>query len=199
VIIGLCGGSGSGKSTVAGLFSERGFLTINTDEIYHSLISRKTECRDALVSEFGNSILDGDAINRKKLALLVFGEDAKSRLKKLNQISHKFVLNEVRRIIAELDKSKYCGVIVDAPLLFESSFDKECDYIIAVIASTEIRVDRIISRDGISREDALLRISKQISNDVLAEKADFVIKNDSSNFDLKLQINKIIERMIKGV
>ncbi len=198
VIIGLCGGSGSGKSTVAELFSEHGFLHINTDAIYHSLISAKSECRDMLVLEFGQEILEGEAINRQRLAKIVFADGSAHRLKALNEISHRYVLSEVRRIISELDFTEYRGAVVDAPLLFESGFDKECDAVVSVLADKDVRLERIISRDGITRERALERISKQLSDDVLIEKSDFVIINDNTQEELNLQIEKIINALDKG-
>lgn len=198
MIIGLCGGSGSGKSTVAALFSEHGFLHINTDEIYHSLISTESECRDALVLEFGQEILEGEAINRQRLSKIVFADGSAHRLKTLNEISHRYVLSEVRRIISELDFTKYRGAIVDAPLLFESGFDKECDTVVSVVADKDVRLERIVSRDGITKERALKRISKQISDDVLIEKSDFVIVNDNTQEELNLQIKNIINTLDKG-
>lgn len=197
MIIGLCGGSGSGKSTVGELFSARGYLNVNTDNIYHGLINAKSDCRDALVNEFGADILVGEAIDRKKLSSIVFSDESKEKLKILNEISHKFVLLEVRRIISGLDKKIYHGAIVDAPLLFESGFNKECDFIVSVIADKSVRVSRIISRDGISPEKALERISKQLSDEFLIEKSDFVIKNNGALRELKGQIEIIINQLKK--
>ena len=188
-IIGLCGGSGSGKGAVGKIFSENGYFTIDTDKVYRDITDNTSRCLDALVCEFGGDILNSaGTLNRKALADIVFSD--KVKLRRLNAITHKFVLERVRDIITELPPDKYVGAVVDAPLLYESGFDKECDYVIAVVADMELRVNRIISRDGIEREAAYKRINSQISDDHIGALADFVIDN---NGDLSMLKDKVLE------
>ena len=105
-IIGLCGGSGSGKGTVGNIFSDFGYLSIDTDKVYRELTDNKTHCLDALVCEFGGSILSKNGtLDRKKLAGIVFSDSEK--LKRLNAITHHFILDEVRRIIAKAKKEGF--------------------------------------------------------------------------------------------
>ena len=94
-VIGLCGGSGSGKGTVANIFSSYGIPNIDTDAVYHDLVSNKTPCLDAIVSEFGTVVLNSEGfLNRKKLAEIVFSNtEDDSKIQVLNRISHKFVLS----------------------------------------------------------------------------------------------------------
>ena len=198
-IIGLAGGSGSGKSSVCKLFSENGFAFINTDEVYHELCSKKSPCLDELVSEFGESILNADnSLNRAKLAEIVFAKNAEKKLKRLNEIAHFHVLAETERIISTLPKDKYSGVLVDAPLLFESGFNRKCEIIISVIADEKKRIARITERDGISTEKAKLRIKNQISDEFLKENSDFIIVNDGDFNALRKSVDDISEKIKKS-
>ena len=89
-----------------------------------------------------------------------------------------------------------CGFLIDAPLLFESGFDKECTATVAVVADMETRIKRIMSRDGISRQDAERRISHQISDAELTDKCDYVIVNNSTEQNLEASVEKIINEII---
>lgn len=194
-IIGLCGGSGSGKGAVSDIFREYGYFTVDADKVYHKLISFESECTKALSLEFGDGILNSDkSLNRTILADVVFKSSEK--LKKLNEISHFFVLNEIRKIIAKADSEKrFVGVIVDAPLLFESGFNTECDFVVAVISNKEKRIERIIKRDNISMEKAESRINNQLSDEYITSKSDFVIENNGTLSDLKIEVLKIIAKL----
>ena len=192
-IIGLCGGSGSGKGTVGKTFSDNGYLVIDTDKVYRELTDTSSPCLLALIDEFGREILNSNGgLDRKKLASVVFSNRKKHT--RLNEISHKFVLREVReKISTSLDK--YCGAVVDAPMLYESGFDKECDCVLAVICDREARIERIILRDNIPRDAAIKRIDSQITDAELISKADFVIENNSDLNSLKLQVEDIIKKL----
>ena len=193
-VIGLCGGSGAGKGFVGKMFSERGFAVIDTDAVYHRLVSEKSPCLDELVENFGEGILGGDgSLNRGALAAIAFSTPELSR--RLNEVTHKHVLGEVRKIIAGLPKSAR-GVLVDAPMLFESGFDKECDTVIGVIAPREIRLFRIMQRDGISRERAEARISAQLSDDKIENMCSYVIYNDGEA-DLTERVDEICKTILK--
>ncbi|MBQ7333672.1 MAG: dephospho-CoA kinase [Clostridia bacterium] len=195
-IIGLAGGSGSGKSTVCKLFLKNGFTYINTDEVYHRLTSKPSPCLEALTKEFGKEILNSDfSLNREKLASIVFSNDAAEKRKKLNQISHYYVLAETEKIIDSLSQDGFFGVLVDAPLLFESGFDKKCDIIISVIADEKTRISRIVKRDGISQLSAKSRIRAQISDEFLKENSHFIIVNDGDAQDLEARVQEISDKI----
>lgn len=196
-VIGLAGGSGSGKTTVSTLFSEHNILPVNTDEIYHDLTSSKTPCLSAIVDEFGESILNREGIlDRKALGAIVFADHEKMR--RLNTISHYYVLCAVREIIADARKRGYYGVIVDAPLLFESGFDRECDVIVAVVANKEIRIGRIVRRDGISVDKAKQRIDNQLSDEFLSSRADYIITNNNSACELRRQVEQVVDSIMNN-
>ena len=199
-IIGLCGGSGSGKGTVCEIFSKNQIPAIDTDKVYRELTSADSECLQALKKAFGNDIIASDgALDRRKLATIVFsGTNAASQLEMLNKISHKFILDETRKRLSGFEKNGYKAAIVDAPVLFESGFNEECDILVAVLAKMETRVSRIIFRDGISAENAMQRINSQMSDEELISRCDYIIYNDLDLNALEKEvescINKIFEK-----
>ena len=189
-VIGLCGQSGSGKGLVCAFFSELNVKCIDTDKIYHDIISTDSKCTKELVNFFGDSVYAYPGINRKELAKKAFASE--NNLKRLNEITHKHILNNVRTQIDMIkNECLYDGIIIDAPLLFESGFDAECDATIAVIADDDTKISRIIERDGITRDMAIARISSQIPNSLLKEKCSFVINNNSTIEELKVAVNNL--------
>jgi len=197
-VIGLCGGSGSGKSTVSQIFLERGIPSVNTDAVYHDLTSRKSPCLDALVSEFGEEILnENGALDRRALSKIVFSGDVSSEnRRKLNLISHKFVLDATRDMLKAFKKDGAKAALVDAPLLFESGFNKECDAIIAVIADEKTRISRIIARDNITENAAKLRINSQLPDAYLQENSDYVIDNSGDISETENAAIKVLNKII---
>lgn len=196
-IIGLCGGSGSGKGSVCDVFRRFGIPSIDTDAVYHELTSANGECLDALAKEFGSEIIsERGSLDRKKLGAIVFcGENSEEKLDKLNKLSHKFILDETRRRLDTYSQLDAPMAIVDAPLLFESGFDGECDLLICVIADMETRIARIMARDNISRESAEQRIAAQMSDEDIISKCNFVIYNNSDLDSLTNQIIRIIDEI----
>lgn len=194
MIIGLCGGSGSGKGIVGSFFSKNGYLTIDTDRVYREITDNSSACLDALVCAFGAEILTSDGnLNRKALAEIVFSD--KKKLDNLNSITHRFILERVREIINESKNEGYLGFVVDAPLLYESGFDKECNVVVAVVADFNTRIDRIVIRDGISKEAAAKRINSQSSDEFISSRADFIIVNNGDVKALEQSVNEIIKKI----
>ena len=184
-VIGLCGRSGAGKSFVSRIFEKQGVPAIDTDEVYREMTGVPrggvmSSCMTELVSAFGEYILSSDgALDRKALSRIVFGKGGREKLDMLNSITHKYILSEAERRIERFHKNGAWAVIVDAPLLFESGFDKKCDFIVAASAPQEILVERIISRDRLDTEAALRRLAAQLSDDDVRHRADFVIETDA--------------------
>lgn len=198
-IIGLCGGSGSGKGVVSDIFLKKySIASIDTDAVYHSLTASGGACLDALVFEFGDKIIAPDgSLDRRVLSDIVFSSEGKEkRHKRLNEIAHKFVLDETLRIIEEKKREGARALIIDAPLLYESGFDRLCDSVIAVTADREFRIERIMRRDSIDREKAQRRIASQLSDAELSARADFVIVNNGTTDDAEKEIEKIINKII---
>ena len=192
-IIGLCGGSGSGKTSVARSFSKYNVPTIDADIIYKEITSYNSDCMKALVSAFGDSVQNQDgSLNRSKMREIAFvAADSKENLTKLNSITHSFVLSEIDKRIEEYASSGFEAVIADVPLMFESEFNKKCDFLIAVTSDEETRISRILLRDKISREQAKARIAHQIDNSELINKVDYVIENNGDLASLEAKIDEV--------
>lgn len=196
-VVGLCGGSGSGKGLVCSFFSDFNVKCIDTDKVYHDMISTDSECTKELVAYFGEYIYARPGVDRARLRDVVFR--SMDNLKVLNEISHKYILSKVRQMIEAIKREgKALGIVVDAPLLFESRFNEECDTTIAVIADEKIRIERIISRDSITNEAAVKRISSQISNEDLAARCDYVIENNSTPDALKCKVYELTKALFEN-
>ena len=196
--IGLAGGSGSGKGEVGAIFQKFGFKVIDTDKIYRKMTAPGGACLIPLAEEFGFGIILADgSLNRKALARIVFtGEGHTERKRRLEQITHRLILDETRKRIADYKSKGVCaGIIVDAPLLFESGFDKECDKIIGVVADKAKRIERIVQRDKITEQRAEERIAAQLSDEYVISRSDFVITNDGAKEELELQVTEIINKL----
>ena len=194
-VIGLCGGSGSGKGTVSDTFRAHQIPVLDTDALYHSLISGPSPCVSALSAAFGQAILNKDgSINRKRLADIVFADDNGRihRSQLLNSISHRYVLAECRKWIAKQSEDGHDMAVIDAPMLYESGFQNECDLVVAVTAPVSVRVRRIIERDQISDSAAQARISAQLSDAELARRADYVLSNNGTLDDIREKTEELI-------
>ena len=196
-LIGLCGGSGSGKGTASSIFLKRGIPSVDTDAIYREMTLYYSQCLDALSGEFGNIIIKPDgSLDRKALADIVFcSDDSQKKLTRLNEITHKFILDEARGRLEEFRRLGYPAAIIDAPVLFESGFNKECDVTVCVIADKNVRINRIMSRDGLTESEATRRINAQISDDDLIKKCDYFIRNDSDMDALSAEIDRLIDKL----
>jgi len=197
-VIGLCGGSGAGKAVVGEIFKSKGIPVIDTDAVYHEITSSAGECVTELADAFGRKIVNADGtLDRPKLAEIVFasGGDSGANLKKLNEIAHRHILSRTDEILADYAKRGLTAVVVDAPVLFESGYDKKCDVTVCVIADRDTRIDRIVSRDKITPEKAIARISKQHDDNFLLANCDFAVYNNSVLNDLPAQIEKIISEI----
>ena len=193
LIIGLTGPSGAGKGTVASLFSPYGIPSIDTDAVYHDLLIPPSPCLDGLAERFGSSILNPDgSLHRQALATLVFAPEGERDLEDLNRLTHGFVLTRVREICDTLRENDTPAVLVDAPLLFESGFDSECDRTLAVLADSTARISRIMARDGLSTEAALARMKAQKTDDFYMQRADAVIYNNGSPDGMAEEVHRLL-------
>ena len=177
-IIGITGNSGSGKTTATEILRK---LTnadiIDADKVVRELSVPGTEYLDAIKEKFSESVLLEDgSLNRKELANKIYNN--KEDLEILNSLTFKYVVQEIRKRIEE---SNNTIIILDAPLLFESGLDKECTSVIGLIAPFDVKVNRIVARDGISEEIAYSRINIQAKDEFYIDKADIVIENIDSN------------------
>ncbi|MDK2903686.1 MAG: dephospho-CoA kinase [Clostridiales bacterium] len=192
-IIGLTGGIGSGKSTVAGILADNGAYIIDADKVGHEVYYKGGAAWDAVVKAFGADILNenGD-IDRRKLAAIVFHDNEK--LNMLNAIVHPLIAREVLRRINNARSKGVELVVVEAALLIESGWHKMADEVWLITADREIRLHRIMQRDGISVEEACLRMQSQMPDDKRAEYADIIIVNNNGMEDLKRRVKEALHR-----
>lgn len=193
-LIGLTGQSGAGKSTVSEIFAENGATVINADKIVAELYSVGSPCLKAVSAQFGADIINSDgALNRRLLAVRAFSSGENTAA--LNGIVHPFV---TARLFERLKGSE--GIVVfDAPQLFEAGADVICDSVVAVVADEKLRLKRIIGRDSLTYEQALLRIRAQHSEDFFRQHADIIIENNADEASLRRLGEEVYKDIANGV
>lgn len=192
-IIGITGPSGAGKGVCCEYLASLDFPWIDTDKVYHQLIDMDTPCSRELILAFGSGIeTNGGGIDRKALAAVVFSDPSHKKTELLNHITHKYVRTETMRLLETYKAQDAKAATVDAPLLFEASFDELCDFCIAVIAPREIRLERIVARDRLSRERAEARIDAQKTDDYYTSRSKYTIINDSNKEKTLEQLKYIL-------
>ena len=180
-IIGITGPSGCGKGFLSEELAKRGYVHADADAIYHDLLGRSAPLRKELVRTFGADIEKDGVIDRKVLGGKVFGAKNRRKLEKLNKITHKYVCRAYVQLILQLKAENVKGLIIDAPLLLEARLHTLCDLTVAVLCDEETRVTRIMARDGIDREAALLRIRSQKPIAFYAKHCGYAFRNDSAD------------------
>lgn len=171
-IIGLTGGIGSGKTTVAGYFKEFGVPVYIADDGARNVMQSATVI-EKIKEVFGEKLFDNTILNRAKLAEIVFNDADK--LAKLNAIVHPAVKQDFELWLKQHKESSY--VIYEAAILFESGRYKECDVIITVTAPEEIRIERVLKRDNTTKEQVLSRMKMQWKNEDRISRSNFIINN----------------------
>lgn len=193
LIIGLTGGIGSGKSTVAKLFEQLGVAVYYTDSEAKKLMLNSKYIRKKLIERFGEEVYHNKELNKVFLANLIFTN--KENLDFVNSIVHPKVNQHFKKWIKKRGKeTKY--VIQENAILFENESDKYCDYIIAVIAPEEERINRVVARDKTTRQKVKERIGNQWSDEVKAEKSHFIINNIELE-KTETEVLKIHKNLIK--
>ena len=189
-IIGILGGIGSGKSTVAACFAELGCVVIDADAIAHEILD-EADISAKLIDRWGTEVLDSKGVvKRDKVAEHVF--DSEEELDFLNALVHPRVLERVEVLIdAHRSDSDISGIVLDMPLLMEVGWEKRSDFLIFVNCSEEKRWERIAKNPKIDIEQIKKRENFQISLDKKKEKAHYVVSNNSDKSDMAEQIAQI--------
>ena len=173
-IIGLTGGIGSGKSTVLELFKILGVKTYSADESAKKLVNTDPYLINLIKSSFGENIYDKGQLNSKKLSDIVF-ED-KEKLKLLNSIIHPAVAKDFKLF---LNSNNEDYIVKEAAIIFETKSESNYDKIILIQSPLEIRIERVINRDNISRGEVIKRINNQLDENLIIDKCDYVISNEN--------------------
>ncbi|WP_445715945.1 dephospho-CoA kinase [Flavobacterium sp.] len=192
-IIGLTGGIGSGKSTVASYIASKGVPVYIADDEAKKIMERE-DIKQKIQNLFAESILNSDnSLNRKKIAEFVFNNP--NKLQELNAIVHP----EVQLHFTNWVKSheNYPFIVKEVAILFETGGNKSCDKVILITAPEEVRINRAMSRDNLTKEEILVRISNQYSDEKKKKMSDFIVDNIDLN-DTFLKIDKILKILAKS-
>ena len=189
-VIGLTGGIGSGKSTVAAMFNELGISVYNADQQAKMLVDNSEEIRTDIIDLFGQEAYGEHGLNRVYLADIVF--DNREKLEQLNSIIHPAVEVNFREWIKR-QSGPY--VIQENPLIYENKKQNAFDQIILVTAPEPLRIQRVIKRDAFTKEQVKARIANQLSEKYKVKKADYVIHNINIE-DTKKNVNYIHEQLV---
>jgi len=173
-IIGITGGTGAGKTSALNALQELGALALDCDLIYHELLSGCTEMTEEIESTFKGVSTNGK-IDRLKLAEIVWSDPAS--LLELNKITHKYVDDEIKRRIESFKEQGGKVTALDAIALIESGQSDNCDIVVGVIAPQEMRIKRIIDRDGLTPEQAQKRVNAQKPESFYRDNCDYILEN----------------------
>jgi dephospho-CoA kinase len=190
VRVGLSGGVGSGKSTVAAMLAERGAVVIDADAIAREVVEPGTPGYAAVVAEFGDAVVTDGRLDRAALAKIVFNDDdARARL---NAIVHPLVGARTAALMAATPPDAV--VVYDVPLLVESGLAEGYDKVVIVLAPQEVRLERLAAR-GMPEDDARARMAKQANDDERRAVADEIVVNDGTREHLQAQVDAVWERL----
>lgn len=197
VLVAITGGIGCGQSSVAKFLEEMGVKIINADKMAHKVVNEEPEAKDEIRKNFGKKVFYRNGkLNRKLLGRIVFEDEAKTQL--LNKIVHPRM---VSRIIDEIEEARDAGkfkvIAIDAALIYEIHLEHMFDAVVVVSSRMKNRIQRIVTRDGLSEKEIRDRISKQIPIEDKVKWADFVINNNSSLEQLKKRSVSLYHKLIK--
>ena len=199
LIVGLTGGIGSGKSTVARLFAELGVALIDADQLARDVVEPGTDGLAKVVAAFGDSILNEDlsldrqALDRQALGDVVFGDDEARAT--LNGILHPLIAMAGASAIGSLQDHPGAFILYEAALLVENGAYKIFNSLIVVSAKKNTQIERVTSRDGLTVEQAQARIDAQLSMAEKEKVADHIIRNDGTLEELKAHVNRVYKEL----
>ena len=193
-IVGLTGGIGSGKSTVARMFEQLGVPVYFADDEAKKLMVTSKRLKAGIMNRFGEQAYDKTGLNTGYLARLVFNDP--ESLKALNEMVHPEVENHFKSWVS---KQAAPYVMQENPLLFEKNRQEEFDSIIVVTAPTAMRIERVRARDGVTRAEVEARIKNQLDQDYKARRADYVIENDGDLANCRRAVEAIHKNILSEI
>jgi len=189
-IIGLTGGIASGKSTVSAILKRLGARIIDADEVARRVLEKGQPALRKIIHHFGTTILNEDgSLNRKKLGEIVFND--KGKLKKLNEITHPEIEKLTKKLFEMERKRGTSRIVYDCPLLIEGNLMDMVDEIWLVYVDQETQIERLMDRDGFSKEEALKRITSQLPLAEKIEYADILINNNGNMKELERKVTQL--------
>ncbi len=196
--IGLTGQSGAGKGEFSRVFcTYDGVVCIDTDRTAREVVEKGKPCLSELCECFGNEILDCDGeLDRKILASIAFSDEDNHN--RLNEITHRYIMEEIKSWQKQVEKDGARIAIIDAPLLFESGADRLCDITLGIVAPHRTRLKRILKRDGIDKKSAKLRLNAQPDDKFFKERCTHIIANNGNLSSLIKKAKAFIEPLLKN-
>lgn len=189
-VIGLTGGIGSGKSTVAQFLAELGAIIIDADKMGHEALKPDSEVRQQVVAAFGRQIVNANGdIDRSRLGEIVFG-NAEAR-ERLNRIMHPPLYDMVKARLEECRRQGAGVVVLEAPLLIEAGWQSLADEVWVTVAPEATVLNRLQERSGLSEPESLVRIRSQLPSEERLKHADVVIDTDCSPGELKNRVTRL--------
>lgn len=192
--LGLTGGIASGKSTADEFFKKKKIPIIDSDLIAHRIMEIGQNGYKAVVDYFGTDILNDDqTINRRKLGGIVFNDKAK--LKKLNELTHPLVHQEIKQQMAQYRANQEKLVVIDVPLLFESGFESLCNGVLVISITPELQIERLMKRNAFTKKEAVARISNQMPLSEKEKRATYVVANTGTIDDLEKKLSDLLQEI----
>lgn len=191
MIIGLTGGIASGKSVVAHYLQEKGLPIVDADVVARQVVEPGSIGLSEIITHFGSKVIDGNTLDRKALRDIIFEDESKRLL--LNSILHPIIHEEILKQLNQYQDEGHALIVFDAPLLLENDLKHMVDELWVVSTTVERQIDRVITRDHISKEEALNIINKQMSLKDKETHADVILYNNNSISELHETIDRLLE------
>ena len=196
--IGITGPTGAGKTTALGALTDLGAHIIDADAVYHRLLEESGPLRAALAERFGPSILTPEGrIDRKALGNVVFGDP--EALDELNTITHRFIGEEIHRQLTQAERDGRPAAAIDAIALIESGLGEGCDAVVGILAPKEVRIRRIMAREGISEDYARRRVEAQQGDGFFRAHCGYILENreDDTPEAFRAQARALFEQILQ--
>lgn len=197
MILGLTGGIATGKSLVSDYFKSKGYPVIDADQVSRQVVEAGSLGLSQVADHFGSHILfENGELDRKKLGQLIFSDSEKR--KELNAIMHPLIRSEVLKQLNQLKKEGYDLIVLDLPLLFESSYEDQVDQVMVIHINKDLQLKRLMKRNDLSQREALQRIHSQMPLEEKMKKSQVLIDNSGTKEETFQQINAWLEKNINS-
>ena len=194
-VIGITGGTGCGKTTALRELEAMGTLIIDCDALYHDMLKTNVKMLADIERSFPGTVIDG-VLDRKALGATVFSNEA--ALEDLNAITHHYIGLEVSKKLSEWAIRGGKTAAIDAIALIESGLAEKCCAVVGIVAEKATRIERIMKRDGISYEYALMRVAAQYPNEYFEQKCEYVLRNNGTETEFKRECKKLFKEVLKN-
>lgn len=193
-VVGLTGPTGAGKSEVSRRLAAAQLPVIDADVVARQVMEPGSECLRRLAAEFSEDILNDDGtLNRRQLAKRAFATPEDTAL--LNSLTHPYIIERTNQILMRMEQTQELAAVIDAPLLFESGMDRICDMTVAVVAPFEVRLQRILERDGLSVQQARARMAAQQPEEYYSSRAALVLDNSGDLESLRARADGLAAKI----